>query len=165
MKKYLYIALVALGLAALGYAFGRYTAPEKVVEKEKIKVQTVEVVKEVIKEVKVENKNVNTRTRVVEYPDGRKETITEVIDRTTVGTNTDTNTDSNSSSTTEKEKEKITINKKPDWKFTGLAGVEISDFGTPIYGGMVEKRILGPISVGVWGLSDKTVGGAISIEF
>jgi hypothetical protein len=46
-----------------------------------------------------------------------------------------------------------------------LTGMSLSSLGTPIYGGMLSKQLLGPISIGVWGLSNATGGFALGISF
>lgn len=173
MNNYLKTLIAVILIMAAGYGIGRFTAPEKIIEKEKkIEVEVEkEVVKEVevIKEVIVENKNVNTKTTIIEYPDGRKETITEIIDKTTIETGTDSekNIDSERDSvvSSESSKEKITINKKPQWKVLGLAGIKAVDFGKPIYGGALERRVFGPFYIGAWGLSDGTAGIGAGFEF
>ena len=173
MGKYLKISLVTIAIAALGYGFGRFTAPSKVIEIEKIRTieieKIVEIEKEVIKEVTVENKNINTTTTITEYPDGRKETVITVVDLTTIGiekdTEKDTERDMEKDTTSSIDKTKITIYKKTQWKLTGLAGFELGNWTTPVYGALIEKRILGPIYVGGWALSNKTIGVGLSFEF
>lgn len=157
MKKYLIALGVAIAIAALGFAFGRYSAPTQIKEIEKIKVVTVE--KKV--EKAVEKKDV--KVVVTEKPDGTK--ITETTDLST--TTTDTNTDTNTNSTTDKTK--ITTFKKPNWRIGAIAGLDIhtSSFSAvkPVYGALVERRILGPISVGGMGMSNGTFGIVLSVEF
>jgi hypothetical protein len=152
MKKYLIIGGVALGIAVLGFAFGRYSAPVKVVEKEKIKI------------VEVEKKKVNEKkdvtTVVVTKPDGTTTTTTR--DTSVTDSSTDTSTVATS------EKSKTTTYKKPNWVVAGLIGADVSNFSLkskPIYGGSVSRKVLGPISVGGWGMSNGTFGASISLEF
>ena len=148
MNKYLVYGAVALALASGGYLLGRYLSPAKVIEKEKIKIVKEIEIKEVIKEVKVEKKDKNTKTTITEKPDGTKETVIVEVDKTVTDTNTDINKDTKDTTVIEKSKEKITINKKPDWRVTGTIGVEFDNYTSPIYGGSIEKRVFGPIFVG-----------------
>lgn len=139
-----YKVLLVVGVAVAGYAFGRYAQPAKV----EIKTETV------IKEVTVEKKNVVTEIKEIKHPDGTTETDTKITDLTnTVNKNT---SDSKSESTT--------TYSKPQWKVQALLSTQVSQFG-PVYGIDVEKRILGPISAGVWGNVDKKFGASVSIEF
>lgn len=52
----------------------------------------------------------------------------------------------------------------PDWRVGAMVGV---DLGGPsvAYGAQIERRILGPIYVGAWGLSNGAGGVAIGIPF
>lgn len=50
-----------------------------------------------------------------------------------------------------------------DWSVSGGAAVRWTDFTKPFYGGAIERRILGPVWVGVWGYSDRSGGISASI--
>jgi hypothetical protein len=71
------------------------------------------------------------------------------------------------------EKEKIVDAQKPQWKLTPMVGVNVRDFqisqslttGPLTYGGMAERRIVGPIFLGVWGMSSGSGGIAATVEF
>lgn len=52
----------------------------------------------------------------------------------------------------------------PDWRVGALIGVDLSSPG-PAYGLTVERRILGPIHVGAWGLSTGPVGISVGAEW
>lgn len=140
-----YKVLLVVGVAVAGYAFGRYAQPAKV----EIKTETV------IKEVTVEKKNVVTEIKEIKHPDGTTETNTKITDLTnTINKNT---SDSKSESTT--------TYSRPQWKVQALLSPQMSPVFGPIYGLDVERRILGPISVGAWGNVDKKFGISASIEF
>lgn len=129
---------IAIGLVvcvALGYSLGRYFQPPKV--------ETVEVTKEVIK------KDVVTVVKEVVRPDGTKETETTTTDRTTETSNT-----SNSS--------KVAI--KPAWKVNAMVGYNI---GQPKveYGVMAQKNFIGPISLGAYATTERTIGVTVGLEF
>ena len=121
---------------AVGYGVGRYLQPARI----EIKKEQVEVVKKDIKIVE----------RVVTRPDGttEKETITE--DKTK----------------TEKEtlESSLTVNKKPDWKVSGLSGLDLSN-KSQFYGVQVDRRIIGPVFVGVTATTNKTIGLSVGMEF
>ena len=129
---------IAVLIAAAGYSVGRYIQPPKVEEKE--------VIKEVVKEVKDEH----TVTRVVERPDGTKETIIDNTSKTRTDTALDKTTDKTSTL-------------RPDWKIA--AGVGLDKDKAQYYILEVNRRILGGISVGVIGTTQKSVGVTVGLEF
>lgn len=96
--------------------------------------------------------NTTTETRVIEReitrPDGtkEKEKVTENIKET------------------EKKSTTIVENKKPDWKANLLGGYSFTEKKI-VYGASIEKRYLGPISLGVWGNTQNTYGVSIGLEF
>lgn len=144
MNDYVKIAIGVLVAAGLGYAFGRYAQPARV---------------EIKKEIEVREKEKTTHDTIVtekeiHRPDGTIEKEKKTEDKTT-----------NSSSTDTKEKtSKVVVSEKPQWKAGVLAGYDLIGI-KPVYGAQVEKRILGPISAGVWGTTQSTVGASLSLEF
>lgn len=134
-KKILVYILGALGL----FALGRYTAPVST----KTEVKVVEVIKE------VEKKNEIKRERVIEKPDGTK--VTERTTETHTERETDTFKDS-------QKKESKTTTKQ--WSI----GVYKNIIGDS-YTLTVDRQILGPIYLGVYGRSDSEFGFGIRFEF
>lgn len=53
---------------------------------------------------------------------------------------------------------------RPDWRVGPMVGFDFRS-GTVAYGGQVERRILGPVSVGAFGLSSGVAGVSLSLEF
>lgn len=97
-----------------------------------------------------------TKTQVVTVEHTHTVTITEPNGTTTVTTDTGIVT---------KEKDETTITDiKPQWRVSGLAAVSPNTIGM-VYGGQVERRILGPIYVGAFGLTNSTFGINLGIEF
>ena len=157
MKDIKFEIIIGCVLILLAFAFGRFTAPEKVVTETKI----VEVEKktEDKKTDKQKHKKI-TRTTVIK-PDGTQiitEVITDDVESKTETTKTE---ESSKSSGTLKEvtkdKQKITV--------AALGGINYSGAPVPVYGGIISKPILGPIAVGVWGLTDKTFGASLGVSF
>lgn len=136
--------VLVLGFGLACYAFGRYAQPAKI----QIKTETV------VKEVQVEKRNVVTETREIKHTDGTIETETKTTDLTKVSTK---------ESSDSKTSETVTYN-KPQWKVQALLAPQTGPVG-PLYGLDVEKRLLGPISVGAWGNTDRKFGASVSIEF
>lgn len=146
-------AIIAVLIVAVSFAAGRYTTPEKVKTETKI----VEVEKKTKKVDTKEHKK--TVIRWVTNPDGTK-TKTEVItdDRDSNTSETD-QIERDSSKTTEitRSSSKVTV--------SALVGMSISAPGVPIYGVSVTKPILGPITVGFFGLTNKTGGLSLGLTF
>ena len=136
--------IILLAVAVGGYAFGRYAQPAKVV----VKTETI------IKEVKVENKHVITQTKEIKHADGTVETDTTTTDTSKISTK----------ETEDSKTSSVTTYSKPQWKVQTLFAPQAGPVG-PLYGIDVEKRLLGPISVGAWGNTDRKYGASLSIEF
>lgn len=135
------IAVVALSTS---FAVGRYTVPEKIKEVTK----TVEV------EKKDEDKHKVTHTTKDTKTDG--ETIVDqTVTEDTVKHETD-NKDSSSTKQVTAGESKVTI--------SALAGLSIPN-STPVYGLAVTKPILGPLTIGLFGLSNGTCGASLGLTF
>lgn len=140
------IALLVGIFTALGLAVGRYTAPEKV--RTEIKVQKVIEKQEVVRTV----------TKIIERPDGTKETTTE----------TDSDTHTSTDITRDKSKEVIVSH---DYlNISILAGAQPHLFqgvslGPIVYGASATKSLIGPVTIGAFALSDYTVGASIGLNF
>ena len=133
-----------LGLALIVIIFyaGRYTAPTKV--------ETKTVTVEVEKEQKHENKVVVQRIG----KDGTTTVITHVI--------TDTNTSINKIDRTDK----VIENNKPSLNVYAMAGLDVSNPQNGfVFGAHVSKQILGPVSIGLFGLTNKTIGASVGFSF
>jgi len=140
--------LLIVGVALLAaFAAGRYTVPEKV----KIVTQTVEV------EKKQENSDLkeHTKTTIVKKPDGSSVTTIETV--------ADDKTNETDSSTIDTQTSKE-ITRESQVTISALAGVNISS-PAMVYGASVTKPILGPITIGLWGLSNATIGVSVGLSF
>lgn len=184
-RKYLYVGIALVGTHAFSFALGRYTVPETIRIEEKVRIEKVEVEKQVvvIQEkvrvervvVKDERKSIRREEYAVEHPNGLKESrktedinidrvvreaevqyVDRVVEKEVVKFVEHTEV---------KEKLKLVEAPKPDWRVGALVGVQVTSPTSPIYGGIVERRILGPVSAGAWGLSNGTVGVTATLEF
>jgi hypothetical protein len=136
MSKY----IAAVIVVAIAYAAGRYTAPEKI----KTEIKTVEVEKVV---TKVQHKKVVIR----ENKDGSKETV--II--------TDTKSDEKGKSNTDIKNKEVT--NKGSFNISVLAGSSVPING--VLGVSATKNVLGPITVGAWGLTNGTAGLSVGLNF
>lgn len=151
------VAIYAGAALVLAFAAGRWTGPVTV----KTEIKTVEV------EKKTDDKQTNTddhkKATIVETtkPDGTKTKTTTITDDR--DSKTDDESTDNLNKTTDQTKE-ITKSKSP-LSISLLAAANITAPGTPIYGLAIQRPILGPITLGIFGLSDKTAGVSIGLTF
>lgn len=144
------VIIVVVALAG-AFAAGRYTLPAKVVTE----------IKEVVKEVKEKetetNKHKETKRVIVTNPDGTITDTTTIVEDTKKNTDTTTVVDKDKSTNSETTypTDKVTIQ--------ALGGLNFPE--TPVYGAAVSKPVIGPIVIGLWGLSNKTVGASIGLTF
>lgn len=149
--------ILVIVIVISAYTFGRWSAPEKVRTETKI----VEV------EKKTDNKktDVNDHKKVtiveVDSPDGTKKKTTTITDDRNSQID-DTSTDDISKTADEtkeitKSSSKLTISM--------LASTNLSAPAVPIYGLMIQKELVGPITVGIFGLQDKSAGMSIGLTF
>lgn len=148
--KYKVIIVVVTLTAA--FAAGRYTVPEK------IKVETKVV--EVEKKVTDIQKDTKKKTTVVETvkPDGSKQ-VTTVIDEdssTDKKSQTDKDTTSDTTKVVESGTQKVTI--------SALGGIDINKT-VPVFGASITKPVLGPLTLGLFGLSSGVGGASVGLTF
>ena len=143
------ISIVA-GAIILAAVIGRYTAPEKV----RVETKTVTVEKVV---TNTETHKKTTTTDVVK-PDGAHEIVTVATDDTNVHQTDNVNASTSAVAETTRGYSKTTL--------AVLGGLKpLSPSEPPVFGGIVTRPILGPITVGVWGMSTGTFGAAFGLTF
>ena len=62
------------------------------------------------------------------------------------------------------ESEKIVEKSSGVLSLSLLGGIDIHD-PTPTYGISVTRSVIGPVTIGLWGLNNGTVGGSIGVNF
>lgn len=138
-----YFALVGLACLAVGYVFGRFETPD---------VKTAETTQ--MNTDKQKDVVTQTTTTVQEQPNGAKTTQTVTTSHTVA-----------SVATSEQSKEKTSSTTGGGHtNFDLLYGYQIGRAG-PVYGGAITKDVLGPISLGVWGLTNSTYGVSLGVSF
>lgn len=124
--------------ALLGAGLAYYLAPPRI--------KTVETTKEVIK------KDIQTIIRTVKQPNGVEETTTTIVDRTV-----------------SKEKSSRTESAPAPRKNLNVSALVTNDFSDgefkPVYGVSVSKEVLGPITIGAFGLTNGTIGLSVGVNF
>lgn len=131
--------IIAGVLVAATAALTRYYFP-------RIETQTVDVVKEVVKT------DIRTITKIVEHPDGTKETVIDHTDKSVENKD---------------QKHSETVMSKSQWLVTGTVQQDLNNGLNlqPIYGVHVQRRILGPFYLGAMGSTDKRAGVSLGMEF
>lgn len=131
-------AVACLVSAGLATALTHYYFPS-------IQTKTVEVQKEVVQN------DIHTTTHTITQPNG-------IVDTTTV-------TDDHSKTSESDSKTAIVI-KQPTWNVSGLVANDFSKgVILPAYGVSVSKEILGPFSIGAFGLTNGTIGLSLGVNF
>lgn len=153
-KKLIGLAVLA---SLVAFAFGRYSAPTKVVTETK----TVEV------EKKTETKDTDTQQNVKrtivrkKLPNG--EEIEVEKDETVTKKEQEDKTTDNKQVTSDKTSE--TIRNASSTQLSVLGGYKGFDFTSPIIGGHISRSLVGPLTVGAWGLSNATYGLSVGLSF
>ncbi len=152
----------AVGLALLvSFAAGRWLAPEKI----KIEKQIIEVEKKSSNKDTEAERNKRKETIITEKinSDGSKETTTHIVEETSASKKAGESNNSESGRAENETKEiergtaKVTI--------SALAGTTFSTETPIVYGGSISKPIFGPITIGAWGLTNKTAGFSLGLTF
>ncbi len=100
--------------------------------------------KEITKTVE---KQVDRVVTIITRPDGTKEEVT--VDKSKI---------------TSEDNTKLNVGRSK-LNLSALVGVQSSNLSSPVFGGHLSKEILGPISVGVWGLSSGAIGASMGLNF
>lgn len=153
----LQIAVVALGVLSAGILLGRLTAPVQV------EIQEREVVKRQVITVTAVRTHQAVATRTVEREvrvPGGTVTIERVIE---AKAETHVEENSRGEEKTDARREVAVSPVLPQWRVSGLVGTGLPL--VPIYGAHVERRILGPVSVGAWALSSGVGGLSVGVSF
>lgn len=141
---------LAIGYTLLVFAIGRYTKSPA-----KVSTQIVEQQKE----KETEAKNIQTHKTVTEtkHPDGT-DTIVTQIDQTTTDAKTE------QIDTTIKATTSVTPVKTLNISVLGANDFHESVF-KPTYGLSVTKPLIGPLTIGAFGLMNGVVGVSIGLDF
>lgn len=163
-SKVIIVAIIFIAGMATGY----FLMPSKI----QVKVEEKVVEKEVIKEVAREKRSVkNNKIKVIvetKWPDGTITKETKIVDRGTIELDHSRHKDVIAHKEKEKTTEEKIIREKADWNISILGGHNLSNalqFNSLTYGGHVQRRILGPIHVGGFGLTNQTLGVSLGVSF
>jgi hypothetical protein len=165
--------IVGLVISLLvGYSFGRFMTPTKVeIKKEVVTVEKKVVDTEELERIELErNKKLRTIITEITRPDGTKEKTTRHVEVTSTNKTTDNEKKVREElvKETKETESKLVESKHPGVTISALAGLDVTNLSTPqkpVYGGLVQKSVLGPIGVGAFGLSNGIGGMAIGLSF
>ncbi len=149
-SRWLVWPVLVVALAA-AFGLGTLAGPERVEEKWSV-ITTVRKV-----EVKAKQRQRNTYTKVVILPDGTKTTERSTAEALRVDSTTRID------STVADVREKTTTS-RPDWRVGILLGAAFQPSPLqlqPAVGAYGERRIIGPASLGLWGIVEIPAAGAL----
>ncbi len=153
-----YKIIIIGGALLTSFAFGRYSAPVK------IKTETKEVDTKHEVEDKTANQDKHKETVITETvkPDGTKEKVTKTVEDTHKQTDSTDTTQTDSSKTETKE-----VTKEGRRVIVSvLGGVSTRALPIrPVFGAHAQATIIGPITAGVFGLTDGTAGVSLGLMF
>ncbi len=162
MTRYFSLAGLCGILFFAGLAFGRWTLPAKVVTKTEVVTKEVEVIKYRDRIVKQKAKHI---VEVVHhFPDGtlitkRTEDDKETSKEVKTGRREDDKVSESSTKVT-------TEYRKANWRIGALLSADVTRLGAGFdYGGRAERRVLGPVWLGVEASKSGHVGASVSVEF
>jgi len=149
--------LSLLGAALMtAFAAGRFSTPVKI----KTEIKTVEVEKKSDEDKKNLDTHKETVVTETSKPDGTKQVVTQttedVKERTDDTTKADTQTATDSTKLQERSSQPVTL--------SALGGISLGT-GVPTFGGSVTKPILGPVTMGLWALSNGNAGVSVGLTF
>lgn len=165
LRQWIAGSIALLVLLGLSFSAGRYTAPEKVREVEKL------VWKDRAEE-KGSTKKAKAVDRIV-YVDRVITKDGEVREKRMTKTLTDAREVAEVARVTESSgafEKSTTTTLRPDWRVGVLAGASLREPLVPIAGPLVlgvsvERRIVGGLSAGAWANTVGAAGASLSLEF
>lgn len=171
-RRWIKLALLALGLVVAAFSAGRFSAPEQVRERIEYRSLAVEDITAGFKWGKA-----STRTRTVKrdvvttITDAGTTIVDKTIEREGEGAteNAEATEKIARTESTEKIAEKITT-LRPDWRIgvqigASLRAPALHITGPLVLGASVERRIVGGVSLGLWANTVGAGGASVSVEF
>lgn len=155
IKKVLLLVLIF----ALGGAFGRFSAPSRVVEKEHTVTQDNTTTKQQDDKSIIKKDNKEYIRIVTIKPDGTRVTETHILDKDK------SVTIDNSQKQTTDNKMVFTDKEKTTTYSVNSTIISLGIDRNMSYGGMVQRRLLGPIYVGGFGYTDGVIGLNLGVAF
>lgn len=148
-----------------GLAVGHFTLPAKVVEKEKIVTQD-KIVEKIVHDVVIQKKDnkVYHRTETT-HADGSKTVDTTIVDKDQTNSSSSTKDDVDAISTKTDDKSKTTTYSQQSLILSLQAQDSFKLPTAPVFGLMVQKRMIGPFYVGIFAYTNESYGANLGIAF
>lgn len=151
-----YQALIATGAVAAAFAAGHFSAPERI----KIETKIVEVEKKVTSKDDKKNTHKTTTTTTTTDSNGIKKTTTVVTEDTASDNKTNINDTIHVAADAQKSVDRggssVTV--------SALGGIDFTN-GHYVFGAAVTRPIIGPLTLGAWGLTNATGGVSVGLTF
>ena len=150
------IIVAVVGMAAC-FGLGYYLTPTKTVTKTEVK-EVIRIVEKAHTDQKNDTTIIEVETR---YPDGTVKIERKTVDKNHIVVDVDKVTTNEKETVVVKTVERL----GPDWTISGLASVNVAERRIGAYGLHVQRKILGPIVAGAFGMSDGAVGVSVGLTF
>lgn len=144
--------IICASSIAVAFATGRYSVSNPTIK-------TTEDIKSDTHEKQAEDTHTKTTIVTTKAPDGTVQQ-TETIDNST-STHTTENTD-----TTAQIQQTVTPQKTGTLNLSVIVANDFSKGGLlPVYGASITKEVLGPVTIGAWGLTSGVLGVSLGLNF
>lgn len=174
-----WLAAAAFALASLvgSFAAGRFTAPTRVEEREHVVYRDRVKIERVTEQAQAKATEQQQAVRVVTRwirttaPDGstREEQTTDSSAATAAKTSEASSSSDKLASEKEtfvdKQRERIVETRRQDWSASLLVGWDRLQARPNVFGGMVSRRIIGPVELGAWATTERTAGIAATVRW
>jgi hypothetical protein len=159
-----YIVIIIILLAA-SFMAGRSTTPTKTKTVIEEKVAEKEVVKFVEVQAKTEKKDVETVVIETISPDGTVRKETKIVDKTVFEEQKKIDLDKQAEQTRISKREEITKRSSFEWMVSLMVSAKENNISEQNFGVHVQRRVIGPFYLGVYGEQNKGVGLSIGGAF
>jgi hypothetical protein len=159
-----HIVIVIILLAA-SFMVGRYTTPTKTKTVVEEKVVEKEVVKFVEVQAKTEKKDVETVVIEIISPDGTIRKETKIVDKTVLEEQKKIDLNKQTDQTRISKREETTESSSSEWMVSLMVSAKENNISEQNFGVHVQRRIIGPFYLGVYGEQNKGVGLSIGGTF
>jgi hypothetical protein len=163
MKRWYYMIGAAVFCWGLGFVIGKYLSTPRVIEKTVEDVQATAKIHQLLAENELLRRQTVKETVTVFAPTGKPKTKT-VKEHTQIDKSIHATADVQTDKIKHVRVERTISPLMSNWRIGAKVGFDFTR-GAPVYGGEVQRRILGPLSVGVWGLTPGVVGASLNLEF
>lgn len=140
--------ITSIVVVITSFAVGRYSANTK---------PDVHTVIDKTQDIKQDtDKDTHKTTTITKTPDGKE--VTTITEDTVIDTKKDTDTTTHVDQTVTQPKNSL-IN------ISALASLDTADGFKPVYGISANKELIGPVTIGAFGLTNGVIGLSVGVNF